>query len=87
VKGGNDGIGMKMKIKIMILKTNDPCRSVDKFLKTLAKLASRQVFSFAKLENNWQKYSKSWWLLANPEFYSHFANWRVVISTPALVKT
>jgi predicted RNA polymerase sigma factor len=26
-------------------------------------------------------------LLANPEFYSHLASWRVVIRTPAIIKT
>jgi hypothetical protein len=31
---------------------------VDKFFKTLAKLASSSVFSLSKSENNWQKISK-----------------------------
>jgi hypothetical protein len=30
-------------------------RGVDKFFKTLAKLASSSVFSLAKSENNWPK--------------------------------
>jgi hypothetical protein len=31
------------------------CRGVDKFFKTLAKLASSSVFLLAKSENNWPK--------------------------------
>jgi hypothetical protein len=71
---------------------------VDKFFKTLAKLASSSIFSFAKSENYCQKYRKGRergtkklarlasrfvFLLANPEFYSQLASWRVVIRTPA----
>jgi hypothetical protein len=63
---------------------------VDKFFKTLAKLASSSVFSLAKSENNWPKLYKGsvsgekknlarlvcgfTVLLANPEFYSHLAS-------------
>jgi hypothetical protein len=59
---------------------------VDKFFKTLAKLASCSVISLAKSDNNWPKLftgsvrgknifarlaSGFVSLLANPEFYSH----------------
>jgi hypothetical protein len=62
---------------------------VDKFFKTLAKLASSSVFSLAKSENHWPKIKKGSmsgektharlasgfaFLLANPEFYSHLVS-------------
>jgi hypothetical protein len=70
---------------------------VNKFFKTLAKLASSSVFSLAKSENNWPKYREGKregkeplarlasgfvFLFANSEFYSNLASWRVVIRTP-----
>jgi hypothetical protein len=73
-------------------------RGVDKVFKTLAKLASRlKCFHSPKTENNWPKNiervsekgktlarlaSGFVFLLANHEFYSHLARWRVVIPTP-----
>jgi hypothetical protein len=67
---------------------------VDKFFKTLAKLASRPTFSLAKIENNWPNILKGSvkgglvselvFLLANREFYLHLASWRVVFRTPLL---
>jgi hypothetical protein len=35
-----------------------PPRGVEKFFKTLAKLASRPAFSLTKTENNWPKIKK-----------------------------
>jgi hypothetical protein len=73
-------------------------RDVNKFFKTLTKLASSSVFSLVKSENNWLKNieresqmgkklarlaSGFVFLLANPKFYSQLASWRVVIRTPA----
>jgi hypothetical protein len=69
---------------------------VDTFSKTLAKLASRPVFSLAKTENNWPNIKKGSVrgekmarlargfviLLTNLEFYSHLASWQVVIPNP-----
>jgi hypothetical protein len=67
---------------------------VDKFFKTLAKLASTLVFSLPKSENNWPKNIETVdskretnsigfvFLLANPKFYSYLASWRVVIRIP-----
>jgi hypothetical protein len=40
------------------IKTSVTYRGVDKFFKTLAKLASSSVFSLAKSESNWQKNRK-----------------------------
>jgi hypothetical protein len=65
------------------------CRGVDKFFKTLAKLASSSAFSFAKLKkktttDQCQTGSGFVFLLANPEFHVHLANWRVVIRTPGM---
>jgi hypothetical protein len=77
-------------------------RGVNKFFKTLTKLASSSQFSLTKSKNNWRNNWPNTWklsvrgkkiarltsgfvfLLANPEFYSHLASWRVVIRTPAL---
>jgi hypothetical protein len=68
-------------------------RGVNKFFKTLAKLARSSVFLFAK-KTTGQKYRKDQWegktpgfvfLLANPEFYLHLASLRVVIRTPAFL--
>jgi hypothetical protein len=68
----------------------DTCRGVDKFFKTLAKLARSSQFSLAKSENNWPKIKKGlvrgkkslhWllsgfaFLLTKPELYSHLASW------------
>jgi hypothetical protein len=75
------------------------CRGVNKLFKTLARLASRPVFSLAKSENDWPKLWKGYmrgekalawmaigfvFLLANLEFYLHLASWRVVIRTPVM---
>jgi hypothetical protein len=71
---------------------------VDKFFKTLAKLASSSVFSLAKSKKLLAKNIESIrgkktlarlasvfvFLLAYPEFYSQLASWQVVIHTPAL---
>jgi hypothetical protein len=75
------------------------CRGVDKFLKTLAKLASNSVFLLAKSDSNWAQNIESVraernrarlasgfvFLFANPEFYSHLVSWRVDIRTPDYV--
>jgi hypothetical protein len=71
---------------------------VDKFFKTLSKLASSSVFLLGKSENNWPKIkgkgegknlarlaSEFVFLLANPEFYSRLVSWRVVIRTPVIL--
>jgi hypothetical protein len=74
------------------------CKGVDKFFKTLAKLANIQEFSLAKSEKmvkNTERVSERGktivrlasgfvFLLANPEFCSHLASWRVVIFTPSM---
>jgi hypothetical protein len=39
-------------------RNNNPTKGVNKFFKTLAKLASSLVFSLAKSENNWPKIYK-----------------------------
>jgi hypothetical protein len=48
------GIGLRIKVKIVLVYS----RGVDKFFKTLAKLASSPALSLAKTENNWPKYRK-----------------------------
>jgi hypothetical protein len=68
---------------------------VDKFFKTNLKIFTRQVRKI--LANKWKLSVRGKkdlarlangfaFLLANPEFYSHLASWRVVIRTPAWFK-
>jgi hypothetical protein len=52
---------------------------VDKFFKTLVSLASSGKKILFMLANGLV------FLLANPEFYSHLASWRVVIHTAVRV--
>jgi hypothetical protein len=73
---------------------------MDTFFKTLTKLASSLELSLAnqkttgpiyrnfhEREKNLARLASGFaFLLANPEFYSHLASWRVVIRSPGDIK-